>query len=95
MEKATFEVLQNLAKDICTKEQEYMTAKHELDIVKAQFVLKNDWETVLGKPKPTVAEKDAFITLSTEEKVNEVDRLKRELDYLKKLLELSILEQKY
>lgn len=95
MEKATFELLQKLAKETCEREQAYLTAKHELDILKAQFVLKNDWAEVLGKPKPTVQEKEAYITLSIEEKVNEVDRLKLELDYSKKLLELSILEQKY
>ena len=95
MEKATFELLQKLAKETCETEQAYLTAKHELDILKAQFVLKNDWEEVLGKSRPTVAEKEAYIALSTEEKEREVNQLKVELDYSKKLLELSILEQKY
>lgn len=81
--------------EVNKKQAEYDTAKSNLKILEAQFVLKNDWETVLGKAKPTQKEKDSYIAIATEEKANEVATLKRELDYLKKLLEIQMMAVKY
>ena len=44
-------------------ESDYCLAKRGLEVAKAEMTLHTDWEAELGKAKPTVAEKEAFITL--------------------------------
>ena len=87
------EVTEHLIKcseKVARVEQKYSNAKLELKLLEAQYILKNDWEEVLGKKKPTQKEKDAFIILSTEEKRREVDELKIKVDYCRRIQEINM-----
>ena len=91
------EILEHLikcAEKVARSESEYLTAKHNLEILKAQFILKNDWPEVLGKAKPTQKEKDAFIVIAVEEQQNLVNELKLKADYCRRVYELNVLRQK-
>ena len=95
MENEIVEHLIKTAEKVALSEKRYLAAKHELDLLKAQYILKNDWEQVLGVKKPTQKQKDAFVEIAVEEKVNEVNDLKLQLDYCKRIYEINILSQKY
>lgn len=75
-------------------DEEYLVAKNNLEMLKASYVLKNDWEKVLDKPKPTQKEKDAFMQVELEEKINAVNKLKVEADYQKRVFEIHMLANK-
>ena len=66
-------------------DEEYLVAKNNLEMLKASYVLKNDWEKVLDKPKPTQKEKDAFMQVELEEKNSYVSKqgvlFMRSIDY--------------
>lgn len=46
-------------------EQEYVDMKLEYEMKKADLLLNTDFGTAIGKAKPTVAEKDAYVKLQT------------------------------
>lgn len=92
---ANVDVILVILDEVCQKQAEYDTAKSNLKILEAKYILCNDWESLLGKAKPTQKEKDSYVAVATEEKANEVATLKRELDYLKKLLEIRMMAVKY
>ncbi len=81
--------------EVNKKQAEYDTAKSNLKILEAKHILCNNWEELLGKAKPTQKEKDSYVAVATEEKANEVATLKRELDYLKRLLDIQMMAVKY
>lgn len=83
------------AEKVKSCDEEYLVAKNNLEMLKASYVLKNDWEMVLGKSKPTQKEKDAYMQVELEEKINQVNRLRVEAEYQKRLFEINVLAQKY
>ena len=72
LEQEYVEHLIKTANRIAVTEKEYMTAKRDLEVLKSQHILHNDWEKLMGKKKPTVAEKDAYILVQLEEKIKKV-----------------------
>ena len=95
MDTETREYLEKMTAEVCQAEKEYMNKKHELDLLKAQYTLKKDWEQTIGKPKPTVDEKKAHISIALKDKEAEVNDLKITWEYKRKILEINILAQKY
>jgi len=79
------------ADNVAEAEKEYARAYHDLELLKANHIKLNDWEKLLGKKKPTVAEKEAHITLSVEEQQNKVNELKVERDHCRRLFEVNML----
>lgn len=89
MTKPTFEDVKKLIEDVREADEKYFEEKQKFDVLKAQYILENDWEKVLKKSRPTVGEKEAYIKISTQEFEKKVKGLKRELEYLENLLEIS------
>lgn len=94
LDNDTVEFLIKTANTVAKKEQKYLVARNNLEMLKASYVLKNDWEKVLDKPKPTQKEKDAFMQVELEEKINAVNKLKVEADYQKRVFEIHMLANK-
>ena len=93
----TQEVTEHLIKcseKVARREQEYADAKLQLEVLKAQYILENDWATLLGKAKPTQKEKDAYVIIETEEQKRVVDSLKVEVDYCKRIQEIQMMKYK-
>ena len=76
MDNEIVEHLIRTADKVAIREAEYKEEKLKLDLLKAEYNLNNDWEQLLGKKKPTVAEKEAFIKKGTEEQQRKVNELK-------------------
>lgn len=53
--------IRKLNKEIEEWETDYWNAKYDYEQQKADILLNTDFESVIGKAKPTVAEKDAYI----------------------------------
>lgn len=85
------EKLMKIAEELKEIENEYSEAKQELGLLKAQHQLLNDWEQVLGKPKPTVSEKEAYIKTATEEQERKVNNLKVQRNFTRRVYEINIL----
>lgn len=88
------ENLLKLAEDVKLAEEKFDNEKLNLELLKADYVLKNDWEKVLGKPKPTQKEKDSYIEKETEVLKRKVKSLERDLKYKKMVYEIYIIEAK-
>ena len=86
------EFLIKTANNVAMAESRYSKAKYELELQKAGHILENDWEKLLGKKKPTVLEKEAFILRDTEEEQREVMDLKVQRDYCRRIFEISMLQ---
>ena len=95
MDQQTTEHLIKMSEKVARTEKKYVSAKLDLEIMKAQYILMNDWENLLGKAKPTQKEKDAFVLIETEEKQREVNDLKLQVDYCKRCHEIQLMKQKY
>ena len=95
MDNEMVEFLIRTADTVAIRENEYKEKKLELDLLKAKYVLLNDWESILGKKKPTVAEKESYIKIETEELQREVNELKVKRDYCRKILEIHMMAQQY
>lgn len=70
-------------------EKEYIDMKIEYETKKANLLLNTDFASAIGKAKPTVAEKDAYVKLQTveDERVYKqvgivIGCMKRKLDIL-------------
>ena len=63
----TTEELLELNKEIEDLEATYVESKLEYETKKADILLNTDFSSEIGKPKPTVAEKDAWVKLQTVE----------------------------
>lgn len=61
------EELLELNEEIEMLENDYVDMKLEYELRKAELLLNTDFATVIGKAKPTVAEKDAWVKLQTVE----------------------------
>lgn len=91
LENEIVEHLIRTADKVAIREKEYKEAKLELDLLKAKYQLHNDWEKLLGKKKPTVSEKEAYIKVETEELQRQVNELKVKRDYCRKVFEIHML----
>lgn len=89
-EQQLLEHLVKCAEKVARKEEEYVREKNNLESLKADYLLLNNWEELLGKKKPTQKEKDAFISKSVEQKKNEVDQLKICVDYCKRIYDIQM-----
>ena len=90
-ENDVVEHLIRTADTVAIREMEYKEAKLELDLLKARYQLHNEWEKLLGKKKPTVSEKEAYIKVETEELQRRVNELKIKRDYCRKVFEIHML----
>ena len=95
MENEIVEHLIKTADTVAIREKEYKDAKQDLELLKARYILLNDWENLIGKKKPTVQEKDSYIKMETEELERKVNELKIKRDYCRKILEINMMAQKY
>lgn len=84
-----------LLNELMEAKTNFQVAKTNLEVLKANYELENDWESLLGVKKPTVAQKNAYITIQLQDKTNKVEALKRRVEYLSKLLEIRMMEVKY
>lgn len=55
--------IKQLNNEIGELEKQYIEAKIEYEMKKADLLLNTDFATAIGKAKPTVAEKDAFVKM--------------------------------
>ena len=53
MEEAKLQNLLKIESQISVLEEKYDNEKIALETLEASYILKNDWEKVLGKAKPT------------------------------------------
>ena len=90
--------LQNLLKietKISELEEKYDNEKIDLETLEASYILKNDWEKVLGKAKPTQKEKDNYVVQQTELKKRNLKKLERELKHLKRIFDIYMADAKH
>lgn len=83
--------LLELNEEIEDLEDSYVEAKLVYEFKKAELLLGTDFAAVIGKAKPTVAEKDAYVTLECREEKERykflgvtISSKKRQLDILLK-----------
>lgn len=70
----------------------YSVKKIEYKKAEAELMLNTDFETVLNKKRPTVAEKEAYVFLQLEELKKEYDDCYYELENAKRNYEIKKLE---
>lgn len=87
--------LLDLEEQVSMKEEEFDNAKIALETLEADYILKNDWEKVLGKPKPTQKEKDNYVVKETELKKRHLKKLERELKHLKRMYDIYMADAKH
>lgn len=89
IEKAT-----QLAQRVQKADEKYLSLKLEFEKVKAEYCLITNWEEILGKSRPTMAEKDSYIKLHTMDLEKQVNEAKIEKSYARRLYEIGLLELK-
>ena len=94
LEQEYVEHLIKTANNIAITEKEYLKEKRNLEYLKAEYVLLNDWESIIGKKKPTVSEKEAYITRELDEQIRKVDDLKLQVDYCRRMFEINLMAYK-
>ena len=87
--------LLDLEEQVSVKEEEFDNAKIALETLEADYILKNNWEKVLGKPKPIQKEKDNYVVQQTEIKKRNLKKLERELKHLKRLYDIYMADAKH
>lgn len=89
-----FEDLYKLNQTIVETSIDYSVKKIELKKTEAKLLLETDFEEKLGKKRPTVGEKEAYIFLQLEELKKELDDCYYELEAAKRGYEIKKLETK-
>ena len=89
------EELYNLNDSIVDLTIDYYIKKMELNKKEAKLLLETDFETVLNTKRPTVGEKEAWITLQTVELKDAVVEAQAELDSVKRGYDIKKMEVKY
>ena len=89
----TKEELLQLNEEIETLEDEYVDSKLEYETRKADLLINTDFQLAIGKAKPTVGEKDAWVKLECADLEQAyknlgvtIGSLKRKLDILSKFV---------
>ena len=88
------EDLYKINQEIISTSLDYSIRKMDLKKKEAELQLNTNFEEVLGKSRPTVADKEAYITLQTEDLKHKVDEAENNLDGLKRLYIIKKLEAK-
>lgn len=95
MEEAKLQNLLKIESQITELEQEYDNEKIALETLEASYILKNDWEKVLGKAKPTQKEKDNYVVQQTEMLKRNLKKLERELKHSKRIFDIYMTDAKH
>lgn len=95
MDNKKLQNLLNIETQISDLEEQYDNEKIGLETLEADYILKNDWEKVLGKPKPTQKEKDNYVVQQTEIKKRNLKKLERELKHMKRLYDIYMADAKH
>lgn len=82
------EELLELDKEIEVAESEYVDMKLEFELKKANLLLNTDFASAIGKAKPTVAEKDAWVKRQIIEDERAYKQLRVTIDSLKRKLDI-------
>lgn len=95
MEEAKLQNLLKIESQISVLEEKYDNEKIALETLEASYILKNDWEKVLGKAKPTQKEKDNYVVQQTEIRKRNLKRLERELKHSKRMFDIYMADVKH
>ena len=91
---SVIEELQKASEDIIMLTLDYSAKKLLLKEKEAKLMLETDFEEVLGKKRPTVDEKKAYITLNTLKDKEALDKSTAEMEKAKRTYEIRKLECK-
>lgn len=86
--------LHNLNDSIVDLSLDYSVKKLGYKEEEAHLLLETDFEEVLGKKRPTVAEKEAYVLLQLKDLKAEVDKAYYELEAVKRGYEIKKIECK-
>ena len=95
MDSQKLENLLKIESQITELEQEYDNQKISLETLESDYILKNDWESVLGKAKPTQKEKDNYVVQQTEMLKRNLKKLERELKHSKRIFDIYMTDAKH
>lgn len=86
------EEIRELNEEIEDMEKDYWNMKYDYEDEKAELLLGTDFGSVIGKSKPTVAEKDSWIETQIGEKRLHYRELRAEIDSKKRLFQIMLTE---
>ena len=95
MDSQKLENLLKIESQITELEIKYDNEKIALETLEASYILKNDWEKVLGKAKPTQKEKDNYVVQQTEMLKRNLKKLERELKHSKRIFDIYMTDAKH
>lgn len=84
--------IRELNEEIRFMEENYWTAKCDYEQQRADILLNTDFASVIGKAKPTVAEKDAYIEQEIGDRRLHYRMLRTELESKKRLFQIMLKE---
>lgn len=84
--------IRELNEDIENLETEYWNSKYEYEQQRAKLLLETDFGAVIGKAKPTVGEKDAYIEQTIGELRLYYRELRTTLESKKRLFQIMLKE---
>lgn len=84
--------IRKLNKEIEEWETDYWNAKYDYEQQKASSLLNTDFASVIGKAKPTVAEKDAYIEQTIGELRLQYHELRTTVESKKRLFQVMLKE---
>lgn len=88
------EDLYRINQEIISTSLDYSVNKIDLKKTEADLMLNTNFEEVLGKNRPTVGDKEAYITLQTADLKKELEAVESKLDGLKREYSIKKLEAK-
>lgn len=84
--------IRKLNKEIEEMETDYWNSKYDYEQQKADILLNTDFASVIGKAKPTVAEKEAYIEQTIGELRLQYHELRTTLESKKRLFQVMLKE---
>lgn len=84
--------IRKLNDEIEELETDYWNSKYNYEMQRANILLGTDFASVIGKAKPTVAEKDAYIEQTISELRLHYLELRTTLEYKKRLFQVMLKE---
>lgn len=84
--------IRKLNDEIEELENDYWNSKYDYEQQRADILLDTDFASVIGKAKPTVAEKDAYIEQTIGELRLNYRKLRAELESKKRLFQIMLKE---